>query len=148
MRSRYSVRRLRQSDLDVIFEIENASFGGAAYDRNLFAELFRNCGDLFLVAERENTVCGYAVTCVRGEQAELVSIAVAPRTRGHGAGSALLESTLRRLRRRRIPRLRLMVRVANCPARAFYEKYGFAKVRVVRGYYEDGGDGLLLSRSI
>jgi ribosomal-protein-alanine N-acetyltransferase len=40
-----------------------------------------------------------------------------------------------------------MVRVTNREARAFYEKYGFRKVRTVRGYYEDGGDGWLMART-
>jgi [ribosomal protein S18]-alanine N-acetyltransferase len=62
--------------------------------------------------------------------------------------SALLESTLRRLRRRKVGRLVLMVRVTNEAARAFYGKYGFEKVRIVRRYYEDGSDGLLLERAV
>jgi [ribosomal protein S18]-alanine N-acetyltransferase len=59
-----------------------------------------------------------------------------------------MASTLRRLRRRNAGRLVLMVKVTNAAARAFYEKYGFHKVRVVRGYYEDGTDGLLLARPV
>lgn len=129
-------------------EIEHSSFGDDAYDRNLFAEFFHKWGDLFLVAERRGKVCGYMVTCMRGERAELVSVAVDPAERGRGAGSALLAGTLRRLRRRRAARLGLMVRQANAPARAFYEKFGFRKVRIVRKYYEDGEDGLLMTKDL
>jgi [ribosomal protein S18]-alanine N-acetyltransferase len=129
-------------------EIEHSSFGDDAYDRNLFAEFFHKWGDLFLVAERRGKVCGYMVTCVRGERAELVSVAVDPAERGRGAGSALLAGTLRRLRRRGAARLGLMVRQTNAPARAFYEKFGFRKVRIVRKYYEDGEDGLLMTKDL
>jgi ribosomal-protein-alanine N-acetyltransferase len=78
----------------------------------------------------------------------LVSIAIDPAARGKGAGSALLESSLRRLKRRSVARFGLMVRLSNAPARAFYEKYGFRKLRTVRRYYEDGEDGLLMSKDL
>src|ERR1051325_6272561 len=117
---RIEIRRFRAADLERIERIERASFGKDAYDRNLFAELFDKCSDLFLVGLRRGVVCGYMVTCVKGERAEVVSIAVDPAMRGRGAASALMESTLRRLRRRRVARLVLMVKVTNEAARAFY----------------------------
>jgi len=128
--------------------VEHASFGKDAYDRNLFAEYSHICGDLFLVAEVRGRICGYILTCARGDRAELVSISVDPPARGKGIASALLESTLRRLRRRKVVRVSLMVRLTNEVARRFYEKYGFTKVRIVRGYYEDGGDGILMRKEV
>ena len=152
MTKRYSVRKLRPSDMDRILEIEHASFGKDAYDRNLFAEFFHNCGDLFLVSETARGVCGYMLTCTRGREsdtrAELVSVAVDPAHRGRGAATALMDSTLRRLRLRGVARLSLMVRVTNRQALAFYEKYGFHKVRIVRGYYEDKADGFLMAKDL
>ncbi|HLH19571.1 MAG TPA: ribosomal protein S18-alanine N-acetyltransferase [Bryobacteraceae bacterium] len=148
MFGRLTVRKFQSADLDAILDIEHASFGADAYDRNLFAEFARTCGDLFLVVERRSKVCGYVVTCIRGERAELVSIAVVPAGRRRGAASALLTATLRRLRRRPVDRCGLMVRVSNAAARGFYEKFGFRKVRTVRGYYEDGEDGLLMTKSL
>ena len=146
MKTRYFVRRLRAADLERVQEIEKASFGKYAYDRNLFAEFFHNCGDLFLAAEgKGGGVCGYMITCARGDQAELVSVAIDPAARRTGAATSLLESTLRRLRRRGVTRLRLMVKWNNREARNFYEKHGFRKVRIVRRYYEDGADGLLMA---
>ena len=152
MPKRFSVRKLRLRDLDRILEIEHASFGKDAYDRNLFAEFFHKCGDLFLVAEAGSDICGYMVTCIRGrgsdDCAELVSVAVDPGHRGRGAASALMDSTLRRLRRRGVLRLGLMVRTTNRQARSFYKKYGFQKVRIVREYYEDQRDGLLMTKNL
>jgi [ribosomal protein S18]-alanine N-acetyltransferase len=148
MHGRITVRKLRLSDLDRVLEMERASFANDAYDRNLFAEFFHKCGELFLVAEDQRNVCGYIVTCIRGGGAELVSVAVDPPARGTGAASAMLESTLRRLGRRGVGRIRLMVRVTNAPARAFYEKYGFRNVRTVRKYYEHGEDGILMTKKL
>jgi ribosomal-protein-alanine N-acetyltransferase len=148
MHMQHTVRRLRMADLDRIMEIERASFGDEAYDRNLFAEFFRKCGELFLVVESGRKVCGYMVTCIRGEQAELVSVAVDPAARGRGAASALMESMLRRLRRRGTARIGLVVKATNHEARAFYERYGFEKVRKVPRYYEDGADGWRMAKRL
>jgi ribosomal-protein-alanine N-acetyltransferase len=139
---------MRPPDLDRILEIEHASFGRDAYDRKLFADFSLKCGDLFLVAERSRNVWGYIVTCTRGERAELVSIAIDPAVRRSGAASELLNATLRRLRRRGVRRLSLTVRVSNRKARALYEKYGFEKERLVRGYYHEGGDGVRMALAL
>jgi [ribosomal protein S18]-alanine N-acetyltransferase len=148
MGAQYSIRRAAARDLDRIGEIESASFGREAYDRKLFADYHRTCGPLFLVAERRGRICGYLLSCLRGAAAELISVAVAPEDRGNGTASALLDSLLRRLRRRGALRLRLVVRVRNRAARALYEKYGFRRVRRVPNYYEDGGDGIAMSRPV
>jgi len=145
----FHVRRLRASDLDRIQLIETQSFGKDAYDRKLFAEYFRKCGELFLVAERGGRICGYSITCRRAGRlaAEVISLAVDPAARGQGAASSLMASTIRRLQRRKVSRIGLMVKVTNRAARRFYEKWGFVKVRRVPGYYEDGKDGIRMTRA-
>ena len=152
MDKRFGVRPVRACDIERILEIEAASFGCDAYDRNLFAEYTRKCGSLFLVALRGTEVIAYSITGISanriGKPAELVSVAVDPNYLGKGAASALMDSTLRRLRRRGVTRLRLMVKVTNRRALAFYEKYGFRKIRRVVRYYEDGADGLSLSKDL
>jgi [ribosomal protein S18]-alanine N-acetyltransferase len=153
MRAQYRIRRAVTGDLERIDAIERASFGPEAYDRKLFADYLRKSGELFLVAEPRTRkpraeICGYLLSCLRGPAAELVSVAVAPSARGTGVASALLESILRRLRRRDVPRLHLVVRVNNRAAIALYEKYGFRRLRVVAHYYQDGGDGISMSRPV
>ena len=86
---------------------------------------------------------GYGIVCTAHGIASLESIAVAPSVRGKGAADALLRSLLRRLRRREIQRLTLMVKIDNHRAIAFYERYGFRRIRRVPGYYEDQMDGIL-----
>ena len=152
MPRQYLIRPVVLADLDRIEEIERASFGAEAYDRKLFASYLRRCRGLFLAAWYRRRLAGYMLTCLRGGSrgtaAELVSVAVDPSSRQTGAASALLESTVRRLRRRGVARLHLIVRVNNRAAQAFYRKYGFRRLRVVRGYYEDGGDGIAMTRPL
>jgi len=140
------------SDLDAVLVIERASFGADAYDRNLFAELFGKCGRLFLVAAAESGIRAYMVTALAVRRAtcsaELVSVAVGPACRGQGIASALMRSTLRRLRLRRVRQLTLAVRASNRPAQALYAGFGFTGVRRIRRYYEDGEDALVLRKRL
>ncbi len=109
MDKRYGVRPVRACDIERILEIEAASFGSDAYDRNLFAEYTRKCGALFLVALWGNKVIAYSIAAISANRAgtvgELVSVAVDPAYLGKGAAAALMDSTLRRLRRRGATRL-------------------------------------------
>jgi ribosomal-protein-alanine N-acetyltransferase len=95
-------------------------------------------------------VCGYSISYVLrgGERAELVSLAVDPAFLGSGAATALMESSLRRLRLRGVKRFTLTVKATNARARRFYEKYGFRKLRSAPKYYEDGEDGILMTRDL
>jgi ribosomal-protein-alanine N-acetyltransferase len=97
-------------------------------------------------------VIAYSITAISanriGRPAELISVAVDPAWIGKGAASALMDSTLRRLRRRGASRLRLMVKVTNRRALEFYQKYGFRKLRRVTCYYEDGADGFSLAKDL
>jgi ribosomal-protein-alanine N-acetyltransferase len=152
MEKRFAVRRVRAADIPGILEIERVSFGEDAYDRNLFAEYTRKCGELFLVAMGGTKVVGYSICCLcaarAGNRAELVSLAVNPAVRGKGAAKALMDSTLRRLKLRGVRRFRLTVKVTNRRAIAFYEKYGFRNFRRAPGYYEDGADGQIMVKDL
>jgi ribosomal-protein-alanine N-acetyltransferase len=77
-----------------------------------------------------------------------VSVAVHPKVIGKGAAQALMDSLLRRLKRRGVSRIVLTVKVTNHRAQAFYERYGFRKLRRAPRYYEDGQDGLILVRDL
>jgi ribosomal-protein-alanine N-acetyltransferase len=141
---RFTVRRIGRSDLHRIMEIERSSFGPEAWDRKLFADCLE-AGDLFLGVLEGSDPCGYVLASVARGRAELASIAVDPAARRRGAASALIRSAIRRLRQLPVARISLMVKESNRSAQACYAKFGFRRVRRVRGYYEDGADGLLMS---
>jgi ribosomal protein S18 acetylase RimI-like enzyme len=154
MPTEYTIRRFKPADMDRVLEIERACFGKDAYDRKLFAEYGRKCGGLFLLAEGSRTTDGYSIACVSEKRGSLIktgtlvasleSIAVDPRARGQGAASSLLKSTIRRLKLQGVGRITLMVRRSNAVALQFYERRGFIAVRRAPGYYEDGGEGLVM----
>ncbi len=138
--------RLRH--LDRILSIERASFGKDAWPRSYFLELYGECREGFLVAKVRRRIAGYALTCVEGRNGEIGSLAVLPDYRRQGVADALMKRTLRVLKAERVRRVELMVRTGNDAAAALYRRFGFRRVRRVRGYYDDGGDGFLMVRAI
>ena len=138
--------RLRQ--LERVLRIERASFGREAWPRSYFLELYGKCRELFLTAKVGRRMAGYSVTCVKDREAEIASIAVHPDYRRQGVADALMGRTLRGLRAAGVRRVELIVRTGNLAGAGLYRAWGFRRVRKVRRYYEDGGDGILMVRAI
>lgn len=69
-----------------------------------------------------------SVTAAVDEQAEIISMWVAPRARGRGAGDALLGAALDHARAAGANRVALNVRVANGHAVRLYRRAGFVEV--------------------
>ncbi|BAN90691.1 ribosomal protein S18-alanine N-acetyltransferase [Aeropyrum camini] len=79
----------------------------------------------------------------------LVSIAVRPKFRGRGIGSMLLSETIYVMENvYKVDAIFLEVRVSNTPAIRLYEKFGFRKVRRIRGYYRDGEDAFVMVKRL
>jgi ribosomal-protein-alanine N-acetyltransferase len=125
-------------DLDRVLRIEKEAFGRRAWSARLFREYAAACPDLFLVAEVESSIAAYSITRIRGDGAELDSIAVARKFQGRGVGGAFLKALMGRLHREGIRKLSLMVRRDNTRAIRFYKALGFRRIRTVRNYYEGG----------
>jgi ribosomal-protein-alanine N-acetyltransferase len=124
-----------------ILEIEAASFGPDAWERELFLEALDECSDLFFVAKLRGKLVGYSITCMDRAKAELISIGVMPEARRQRVGEALMRFTWRELMRRRIRTWRLVVRVENEAAIRFYRGFGFKRLRTIKNYYGRGKDG-------
>jgi ribosomal-protein-alanine N-acetyltransferase len=129
------IRQAKRRDIDRILAIEAASFGRDAWEREMFLEALEECSDLFLVAKLRRKLVGYAITCIDGDKAELVSIGVSPKARRQGVGEALMRFTGRELIRRQIGVWRLMVRIENEDAIRLYRSLGFRRVRTIKNYY-------------
>ncbi len=92
-----------------------------------------------LVAGIDGSPVGYGVAYVIAGESEVLTIGVDPDHRREGIGAALLSRLLRGC-----ARAHLEVRADNAAARALYERLGFARAGVRRGYYADGTDALLM----
>lgn len=84
-------------------------------------------------------VNGFIVSRLAGDEAEILSVAVAKSAQGRGIGGALLAAHLGTLAGRGIRTVFLEVEEANRAARALYRRCGFTDVGRREGYYRQPG---------
>ena len=99
-----------------------------------------SAAELAALLDQDGVICvaqdtGFALARVTLDEAELLTIAVAPSAQGKGLGAALLAQLALELRTRSVAKLFLEVATDNAPARALYARAGFAEVGRRRGYY-------------
>lgn len=138
------LRPARLSDLDRLMQIEHASYGVDAWSRVAMAEDLEARHTVYLAAERDGAVVGYAGLGIGYPDAEVLTIAVDPVCRGVGAGRALFEGLLEVAREANCLRVFLEVGVTNEPALALYRSAGFEGLAVRKRYYPSGEDALVM----
>ncbi len=142
------IRLFQQRDLPSILRVENESFGCDAWPSEIFQEYARLWPKLFLVATVDLRITGYSIACLTRGTAELASIAVSSKHRGHGVGSALLAATIHKVQRLGASAIWLMVRPTNQSAVTLYQHRGFVRTSTVSRYYEDGSAGWRMRRPL
>ena len=99
----------------------------------------------YVVAERASALVGYAGLSAAGSDADVLTVAVAPAAQGEGLGRRLLDDLLTEAARRDCARVTLEVRADNATAQRLYERRGFERIGVRRGYYPpDGTDAVVM----
>lgn len=99
---------------------------------------------LYLVATEKGVPCG-VISCVFSRfEAMVENLAVLPRYRRTGTASALLAEVERRARARGLEAIALEVASRNTGAVLLYEKAGFAKAGVRKGFYAKQRDDALI----
>ena len=138
------LRRIGVRDLDAVLEIETASYP-TPWSRAMFAAELGKPGSLALGAYREGgELVGYAVVSRYVDAWHVMNVAVAPAYRRRGIARVLLERlfeiTKDDVRRGHT----LEVRVSNTEAIRLYERLGFERRGVRRGYYTDNREDALI----
>lgn len=142
-----SIRDARREDLERIAWLERAAFADP-WNLDLLTYEIGHPGALLLVAVRGGEpAAGYAAFRLGVGEAELLRLAVDPVERRRGVARRLVEEGLDRLRRQGIETCHLEVRTDNEGAIALYQALGFEQTGRRRGYYRDGTDALVFSKS-
>jgi ribosomal-protein-alanine acetyltransferase len=133
------VRRLGADDLDALAAIAAESPEASAWSRESYAKLLNKRGTLALVAEQlaegKPRVTGFLVGRVAGAEAEVLNLAVALDSRRRGHATGLLCAAIAGFVDEAAEWVYLEVRESNAAAIAFYEKQGFSRSGLRKGYY-------------
>jgi len=127
--------------------IEQASFRTPWARAAVAEELARTHGALYLAAEVEGRLVGYAGMWVFAGEAHIMNVAVEHASRRQGIGEALLLVLLERAVGMKADFAYLECRPSNRSAIALYGKLGFKPYGRRPHYYADTGeDALLMAR--
>lgn len=121
---------LKKEGIPAVFEIEKFSFGADRKEWGLEREQ-----DKYLVAEENGRIVGYIESEKVSGMIHIFSLAVHPNYKRKEIGKKLLEKVLNDKEA-----FFLIVRVSNLPAQKLYEKYGFIRIGMKRGYYAGNGE--------
>lgn len=94
------------------------------------------------IEPKEEYLAGFVLSRVAADEAEILTIAVAPEWRRRGIATSLLEPHMQGLAAIRVSRLFLEVSVENTAARALYAHFGFEQVGERKAYYRTEGADL------
>ena len=111
-----------------------------------FHGLLLGLGAVGLVASENEEPVGMVVLSAAGGEAEILTLAVAPKARRRGIAGALMKAAEEAAREKQSDVLFLEVAADNEPARALYRALGFSQAGLRKAYYRSGGDALVLRR--
>jgi len=142
-----SISEARPADAAAIAAVHGRSFrrGWDEY------EIRRLLLDRNITAQRLTIgakLVGFILSRTAPDEAEILSVAIAPGWKGRGLSRQLLDLHLRRLAGAGVRSVYLEVGESNEPARRLYRQAGFREVGRRQGYYEDGATALILRRDL
>jgi ribosomal-protein-alanine N-acetyltransferase len=140
---------MRSGDLPAVLALEEELFAPDTWTAAMYRdELSRPDTRMYLVAEDDEQLVGYAGLIAYDDEAHVSTIAVAPSRQGEGTGSRLLDALLEEADRRS-PVVILEVRADNELAQGLYRRRGFTEIGRRRGYYQpSGADAVVMRREL
>jgi ribosomal-protein-alanine N-acetyltransferase len=145
-----NIRSARDGDFADLARLHEISFA-EAWDERALKGLIAS-GATASVAEQEGRIAGFILFRTASDEAEILTIAVAPDARRNGVGRALVNEAARAAAHAGATPLDLEVGANNAPARPLYAGLGFAKTGQRKGYYRTLGaapeDALVLAAAL
>jgi ribosomal-protein-alanine acetyltransferase len=141
----------RQAIKDDIPSIDciNRHFLPENYDKKTYEVHIELTPTLNWVAVSDDQIIGYIITHIQDRvEAHITSIAVDENHRRKGVGKMLIVKMLIEAKKKKLLSCSLHVRVSNAAAIGLYEGLKFNKVRIKKGYYEDGEDAYFMRRRL
>jgi ribosomal-protein-alanine N-acetyltransferase len=143
---RWKICPMRMGDLDQVMEIEAYSFP-TPWRRHMYeSDLKTNRQARFYVIRdpQTNEVGAYSGTWFIYDEAHVGTIATRTQHRGERLAEQLLAYTALQAENEGLKYMILEVRTSNSAAIRLYERLGFLRVGIRRGYYTDTGEDAIL----
>jgi [ribosomal protein S18]-alanine N-acetyltransferase len=128
-------------DAGEIAEIHALSFRRGWSDGEIAAMIDSQRYSVWVARRRgkRQGLLGFAIVRSAAGEAEIITIATAPKARRNGVAGALVAHAVRHLRNEEVSSLILEVEAANQAATRLYRSMGFRQIAIRRAYYSSGG---------
>ena len=125
-----------EADLEGVLSVEAESFTNP-WTREMYAWELQNRSvcHVYVVRTAECPVAGFCAFWLVFDEIHINNVAVRPRFRGRGIGTALMRHVLAEAKRLGARRATLEVRSSNADARRLYQRLGFYVAATRRNYY-------------
>ena len=141
------LREMLVDDLDQVMEIEEELFSVPWTKEGFLTFLMKENG-MFLVVEEKDRILGYCGLLTVLDEGDVTNVAVRRDRQREGIGNFLMESMSRLAEERGITMIHLEVRAGNETAIRLYERQGFVRDGLRKGYYTDPTeDAVLMTRT-
>lgn len=125
--------------------LESLSFGERSWGAHSLKESFVTPGvTVILGGKAPSAPLGFAIWRDLGDEAEILSLGVAPPVRRGGLGAVLLKTVIERTRKLGAGMVFLEVDSGNIAALSLYRNVGFKDAGVRRRYYRNGADAAVM----
>jgi ribosomal-protein-alanine N-acetyltransferase len=148
---RYDIRPLTVSQLDECWRLDQRCFiDGEAYSRETFDYLLTAPEAVsYRAVTSGGVMVGFVIGLVEPDHTgHVTTVGVAPEHRRRSLAKRLMNQVEEGFRRRSVRLVRLEVRALNAAAQKLYEGMGYSVTQRLPKYYSNGGDGLLMLKSL
>lgn len=125
--------RMQPDDLEAVVAIESAIYSHP-WTRGNFIDSLRAEYECWVWREADELI-GYFILVVAAGEAHLLNFSIAAQHQRRGLGGALLERVIAHARESGARSMFLEVRPSNAGAQRLYQRFGFRRVALRRGYY-------------
>jgi ribosomal-protein-alanine N-acetyltransferase len=138
---------MRPEDLPEIMAIEQSAYE-FPWTHGNFLDSLRAGHSAWTMRDAGGGLIAYAVLMLTADEAHLLNLTVAPACQRFGFGWRMLEAMAENARGYGARSMLLEVRPSNAAAQAMYERYGFVRIGLRRGYYpaRDGREDAIVMR--
>lgn len=148
---KYDVRPLTVSQLDECWRLDQRCFvDGEAYSRDTFEYLLTapECV-AYRVVTTGGAMVGFVIGLIEPDHTgHVTTVGVSPDHRRRHLANRLMLKVEEGFRRRGVRLVRLEVRSVNSSAQQLYLSLGYTITQRLPKYYSNGGDGLLMVKSL
>lgn len=129
------IRKMQESDLDEVIEIEQASFS-MPWTKEAMADSLKNENNVYLVAEYAGKIAGYCGMWGIAGEGQINNVAVDQSYRRKGIAYQMMQSFIEEGCKKNLTEFTLEVRESNTAAIRLYEKIGFQKEGIRKDFYD------------